>query len=323
MIQEIETSAGEEHEGLRLDVYLADVIEDASRSFVKKLIQDGRVCIEGQPCTKPSRAVHAGESVTAVIPPPDPAVPEPENIPLDRLYEDSELVIVNKPSGLVVHPAPGHIHGTLVNAVLFHCPDFQRPGADLTRPGIVHRLDQFTSGVMVVAKTQAAFLSLAEQAADHSFDRRYLALVHGEFREDRGRVNAGIGRSLADRSRMAVTGLRAKEAVTNFTVLERFGVASLVSLQLETGRTHQIRVHMRFAGRPVLGDPVYGITDYRGWTIPHEIRHVLEQLEGQALHAELLGITHPATGERMSFSAPPPRDFQRAMEALRSLVTEK
>ncbi len=316
----LEAVAGEEHDGLRLDVFLAELIEDASRSFVKKLIVDGRVQVAGKVCTKPAHAMRLGELVQAEIPPPTPALPEPEDIPLDILFEDGCLLIVNKPSGLVVHPAPGHSSGTLVNAVLHHCPDFQRPGSDLARPGIVHRLDRFTSGVMVVAKTQAAFLSLARQASEHTFDRRYVALVRGEFTEDRGRVNAGIGRSLVDRSRMAVTGLRAKEAITNFTVLERFGVASLVGLQLETGRTHQIRVHMRFAGRAVLGDPVYGVTDYRGWSIPHEIRHVLEALEGQALHAELLGVEHPVSGERMVFSAPPPADFQAALEALRQLV---
>lgn len=318
MEREIRETVGEEHEGLRLDVFLAEMIEDASRSFVKKLIQDKRVTLDGQVCAKPARIITEGMEIVAEVPPPEPALPEPENVPLDILFEDQHLLIVNKASGMVVHPAPGHYHGTLVNAVLYHCPDFQRPGADLTRPGIVHRLDRDTSGVMVVAKTQAAFLSLAQQASDHTFDRQYLALVRGEFGEDRGRVNAGIGRSLADRSRMAVTGLRAKEAVTNFSVLERFGIASLVALKLETGRTHQIRVHMRFAGRPVLGDPVYGVTDFSGWHVTPELIAALQLLQGQALHAELLGIEHPATGERMSFSVPPPADFQHALEALRA-----
>lgn len=314
----VEVEAGEEHAGLRLDVFLADAIEDASRSLVKRLIKDGQVRLNGEVYTKASRSVAVGDLIVAEVPPPPPALPEPEDIPLDILHEDAALLIVNKPSGLVVHPAPGHYTGTLVNAVLFHCADFQRSGADLTRPGIVHRLDRDTSGVMVVAKTQRAFAHLAKQAADHSFDRRYLALVRGEFPEDHGRINATIGRSLTDRSRMAVTAAGGKEAITNFEVLERFGVASLVGLLLDTGRTHQIRVHLRFAGRPVLGDPVYGETEYRNWPLAPEARAALRGLAGQALHAERLGITHPETGARMSFSSPPPSDFQAALAALRA-----
>jgi 23S rRNA pseudouridine1911/1915/1917 synthase len=310
----------EEDEGLRLDVYLAGVVEDATRSFIKKLIKDKRVTIGDKVCTKPSRTMGLGESVTVDVPPAPSAWPEPEDIPLDILYEDDDLVLVNKAAGMVVHPAPGHHTGTLVNAILHACPDFKRAGEDMVRPGIVHRLDRDTSGVMVVAKNERAFKHLAAQAAAHTFDRRYLCLVKGEFKEDRGRINANIGRSLTDRSKMAVTGVRAKEAVTNFEVLERFGVASLVSLQLETGRTHQIRVHMRFAGRPVLGDPVYGDDAYRHWVIPDEVRAALKGLVGQALHAERLGITHPTTGERLTHTAPPPEDFQQALDALRGMV---
>ncbi|MBW7866074.1 MAG: RluA family pseudouridine synthase [Candidatus Hydrogenedens sp.] len=317
MAEIIESVAEELHAGMRLDVFLAEMVEDATRSFLKKVIKDGGVTINGQFCGRPARPMNAGDVVAVEIPEPPPAVPEPEDIPLDILYQDAELVIVNKPAGLVVHPAPGHDKGTLVNALLFHCPDFERAGADLRRPGIVHRLDRDTSGVMVAAKSQRAFTSLAEQAAAHSFDRRYLALVRGEFAEDRGRINAPLGRSLVDRGKMAVTGLYSRDAVTNVETLERFGAASLVALQLETGRTHQIRVHMRFAGRPVLGDPVYGVTDYRAWPIAPETLEALDGLQGQALHAERLGVTHPATGERMTFTAPPPADFQRALDALR------
>jgi 23S rRNA pseudouridine1911/1915/1917 synthase len=264
--------------------------------------------------------MNAGEQVTVDIPPVPEIVPQPEDIPLDVLHEDDDLLIINKPSGLVVHPAPGHATGTLVNAVLHHCPDFQRPGSDLHRPGIVHRLDRDTSGVMVVAKTQKAFLHLAAQASEHRFERRYAALVRGEFVEERGRITATIGRSLADRKRMAVTGVRGKEAVTNFSVLERYGVASLVALELETGRTHQIRVHLRFAGRAVLGDPVYGVTDFREWAVPEELRAALNGLPGQALHAELLGLEHPRTGELLRFTAPPPAEFQRVVEAFREFA---
>jgi 23S rRNA pseudouridine1911/1915/1917 synthase len=316
--RQVEFVVEEEHAGLRLDIYLGEMLDEASRSFAQRLVKDGNVWVNGRQVAKPSKSVSEGDTVRAVLPPPPPAIPEPEDLPLDILFEDADLVIVNKAPGMVVHPAPGNYSGTLVNAVLFHCPDFQASGADLRRPGIVHRLDKDTSGVMVVAKTQAAFLHLAEQASAHSFDRRYLALLRGEFQEERGRVNAGIGRSLTDRSRMAVTSVRAKEAVTDFEVLERFGVASLVSLRLETGRTHQIRVHMRFAGRPVLGDPVYGVTDFRDWPISPELRAALDGLCGQALHAEELGITHPRTGERLIFRAPPPPDFQTALDAFRA-----
>jgi 23S rRNA pseudouridine1911/1915/1917 synthase len=316
-------SAGEEHEGLRLDVFLAEMIEDASRSFVKKLIKEGRVTVNGAAVRKPSYSISPAEEITADIPPGPPAEPEPEAIPLTILYEDGALIMLDKPSGMVVHPAPGHHTGTLVNALLHHCPELREAGLDPVRPGIVHRLDRYTSGVMVVAKTFAAYQHLAEQAAAHTFDRRYRALVRGGFDEDRGRINAGIGRSTADRSRMAVTGIRAREAVTNFEVLERLGPASLVGLQLETGRTHQIRVHMRFAGRPVLGDPVYGVTDFSRWDIPPDVRAALEGLEGQALHAERLGVTHPDTGERIAFTTPPPPDFQQALDALRKAAASE
>lgn len=307
----------ETQQGLRLDVYLTEQLEEATRSFIKKLIKDGRVKLKGGVCTRPARAMSAGEKVEVDVPPPERRRPEPEDIPLDILHEDEEVLIVNKPSGLVVHPAPGHYTGTLVNAVLHHCPGFEGGGEDMARPGIVHRLDQFTSGVMVVAKTQRAFTSLARQAHDHLFDRRYQALVRGEFKEDRGRVNAPIGRSLQDRKRMSVTGLRSKEAVTNFEVLERHGAASLVALQLETGRTHQIRVHMRFAGHPILGDAVYGVTDFGRMLVDEAVAEAMRGLMGQALHAELLGIEHPASAERMTFTAPPPEDFQRVLIALR------
>ncbi len=315
----VETIIGEELAGFRLDAALAEAVEDASRSFMKRLIKEGRVAINGQTCVKPSRVVAAEDRIRVEIPEPPPALPEPEDLPINILHEDAEIVVVNKASGMVVHPAPGHYTGTLVNAILHHCPDFQRPGVELARPGVVHRLDRDTSGVMVVAKTQRAFNHLARQAAEHTFDRRYLALVRGEFGEQRGRICASIGRSLADPSRMAVTGVAARDAVTNFEVLERFGPASLVALRLETGRTHQIRVHMRFAGRPVLGDPVYGVTDFDHWPISPETRAILEALPGQALHAELLGLTHPASGERISFTAPPPAEFMHALDALRAL----
>ena len=316
----IEHTVGEAEDGSRLDVFLAEVVEDATRSFLQKLIKDAQVSVNGKVCCKPRQKVRDGDAVAVVVPPPPPVHPQPEDIPLDILHEDDALLIVNKAAGMVVHPAPGHHTGTLVNAVLHHCKKFADSGVDATRPGIVHRLDRFTSGVMVVAKTQTAFTHLAAQASAHTFDRRYLALVRGEFKENSGKISAGIGRSLTDRSRMAVTGVRAKDAVTHFEVIERLGQASLVALQLDTGRTHQIRVHMRFAGRPVLGDATYGVTDFSRWGISDAVRAALEALPGQALHAERLGIEHPTSGQRLHFSAPPPEAFEKALEALRTVL---
>jgi 23S rRNA pseudouridine1911/1915/1917 synthase len=307
----------EAHSGDRLDVYLAAQLEETSRSFVKKLVKDGSVTINGQAAKRPSRTMATGDTVTAEIPPPPSTEIEPEDIPLDILYEDAEVLVVNKASGMVVHPAPGHYSGTLVHAVLHHCPDLQRSGMDPDRPGIVHRLDRFTSGTMVVAKTPGALRSLSEQAREHTFERRYRALARGRFKEKTGRIVASVGRSINDRSRMTVTGVNCRDAVTRFEVLECFALASLVELRLETGRTHQIRVHLRFVGHQILGDPVYGVTDFSGWPITDVARAALEALEGQALHAEVLGFTHPASGERMRFSAAAPPDFQAALATLR------
>jgi len=307
-------------DGLRLDVFLTECVEDASRSFIQKAIKGSLVTVNGQVCKRPSRCVALGDVIDAELPPQPTTELTPENIPLEVLYEDADVLVVNKPAGLVVHPAPGHGGGTLVNAVLFHCPDFQRPGEDVTRPGIVHRLDRDTSGVMVVAKSPRAYQSLGRQAREHAFERCYLALAQGEFPEERGRINAAVGRSMTDRKRMSVTGAHSREAITNFEVLERFGVACLVRLQLETGRTHQIRVHLRFAGHPVLGDPVYGVVDFRSWNVSDATKAALHKLEGQALHAALLGFAHPADGKVMRFQTALPSDFQAALDALRREV---
>jgi len=299
-------------------VFLTECVEDASRAFIQRAIKSNLVTVNNRVCTRPSRTVALGDEIHIEVPPQPSTELTPEDIPLDILHEDADVLVVNKPSGLVVHPAPGHSGGTLVNAVLFHCPDFQRPGEDAARPGIVHRLDRDTSGVMVVAKSPRAFLSLGRQAREHAFERRYLALAQGEFPQDRGRINAAVGRSMTDRKRMSVTAARSRDAITNFEVLERFGAACLVTLRLETGRTHQIRVHLRFAGHPVLGDPVYGVVDFQSWTVSEATRTVLRNLQGQALHAELLGFAHPADGTVMRFVAPPPADFQAALDALRA-----
>jgi len=319
---EFEAEAAEA--GLRLDVFLAGRLEDISRNVVQSAIKAGLVTVNGKPAPRPSRNTSEGDSVTIALPPPATIKLTPEDIPLDILFQDAQVLVVNKPAGLVVHPAPGHASGTLVNAVLYHCPDFQRPlgaeeGGDEAwiRPGIVHRLDRDTSGVMIVAKTPLALDRLGRQAREHSFERRYVALVKGEFQEEAGVIRAAIGRSTGDRKKMGIHSPLSREAITRYRVLERFGVASMVSLELETGRTHQIRVHMRYVGRPVLGDPLYGITDFSEWDIPVELRRAFEGLKGQALHAELLGFEHPTTGERLQFSAPPPDDFVRALQALR------
>ncbi len=320
----LEFQAEAAEDGLRLDVFLAGRLEDVSRNVVQSAIKAGRVTVNGREYLRPSRNTSEGDTVTIALPPPATITLTPEAIPLDILFQDEHVLVVNKPAGLVVHPAPGHTSGTLVNAVLYHCPDFQRPlgaeeGGDEAwiRPGIVHRLDRDTSGVMIVAKTALALDRLGKQAREHSFDRRYVALVKGEFQEEAGVIRAAIGRSTGDRKKMGIHAPLAREAVTRYRVLERFGVASLVSLELETGRTHQIRVHMRYVGRPVLGDPLYGITDYLEWEVPTDLRKALEGLKGQALHAEMLGFDHPVSGERLSFSAAPPEDFTHALEALR------
>ncbi|MEA3365781.1 MAG: RluA family pseudouridine synthase [Candidatus Hydrogenedentes bacterium] len=307
--------------GLRLDVFLSECIEDASRSFIQKAIKSNLVTINERICKRPSRTVIPGDVIDIELPLEPAKDPQPENIPLEILHEDADVLVVNKPAKLVVHPAPGHHSGTLVNAVLYHCPDFQRPGEDPARPGIVHRLDRDTSGVMVVAKSPRAFQSLRQQARKHAFERRYLALAQGEFPYQRGRIHAAVGRSTSDRKRMSVTPAASRDAITNFEVLERFGVACLLGLQLETGRTHQIRVHLRFAGHPVLGDPVYGVVDFQNWKVSEATRDALRKLEGQALHAEMLGFTHPASGAKMRFQTSPPFDFQTALDALRRETT--
>ena len=311
--------------GLRLDVFLAGRIEDASRSFIKQAIKDECVTLKDRVVKRPGRALSEGDEIAVRLPPAPVTELLPEDIPLDVLFEDGDILVINKSPGLVVHPGPGHAAGTLVNAVLHHCAEFERPGStdgdgsDFLRPGIVHRLDRFTSGVMVVAKTQRAFDSLSDQARRHAFERRYVALVQGEFKEDSGVIRASIGRSLSDRKRMSVTSVNAREAVTRFRVRERFGVASYIELRLETGRTHQIRVHLRFAGHPILGDMMYGVRDYSSWAIGEAVREALEGLEGQALHAGLLGLVHPRTGEKVVFEAPPPPDFEAALRELRKL----
>ena len=294
--------------GARLDVY-AGALLGISRAGAQKLIECGAVRVNGRPAPK-NRRLEPGDVVEADPPAPEPIEAQPQDIPLDVVYEDGELLVVNKPQGMVVHPAPGNPDGTLVNALLAHCGDGLSSINGKIRPGIVHRIDKDTSGLLIVAKTDRAHRGLAEQIAVHSFERRYDAVLVGVPRDERGRVDAPIGRHPTDRKRMAVTEKNGKRAVTDYAVTERFCGYSLVECRLQTGRTHQIREHMAYIWHPVLGDPVY---------CPDARRAARFGLSGQCLHAKYIEFTHPATGERLHFTAEPPAYFRRVTDALRGL----
>ena len=295
--------AGDADRGERLDVFLARQAPELSRSRVQKLIADGRVAVQGRPA-KANHKVQPGEAVSLTVPPPERVAVEAEAIPLDVVYEDAEVVVVNKERGMVVHPAAGNWRGTLVNALLARCDDLSGVGGEV-RPGIVHRLDKDTSGVMVAAKSDRAHASLARQIKDRSAGRKYLALVHGNVKADEGLIDAPLGRHRTDRKKMAVDAERGREARTRFTVLERFAGYTLVACKLETGRTHQIRVHMAYIGHPVVGDPKYGP---KGSPFP---------IDGQALHAAELTFCHPVSGAEMVFTAPLPDDMEGILAKLR------
>lgn len=297
--------------GLRLDVWLADALS-ITRSAAVRLIEDGGVRVDGKPAPKRLKLA-GGETVEADIPDPVPAEAQPEEIPLDIVYEDADIVVVNKPAGMVVHPAAGNPTGTLVNALLWHCGERLSGIGGVIRPGIVHRIDKDTSGLLVVAKHDEAHLTLAAGLKDHAIARVYSAIAIGNLREDDGTVDAPIGRHPTDRKRMAVIrdGGSAREAVTHYRVTERFEGFCCVECRLETGRTHQIRVHMASLGHPLLGDPVYG-----GDKTSFE-RHHADLIHGQCLHARELHFVHPRTGEPMCFTAPLPADFAAVLEILR------
>lgn len=288
--------------GTRLDVFVS-AAEDVSRSAAQELILNGSVTVNGKASTK-NYKLRSGDVVEATLPPPEPIEALPQNIPVDIVYEDDHLLVVNKPQGMVVHPAPGNPDGTLVNALLYHCAGRLSSINGKIRPGIVHRIDKDTAGLLIVAKTDAAHTGLAEQIAVHSFTRRYRAIVVGNIREDTGTINKPIGRSTNDRKKFAVTEVNSKPAVTHYRVIERLAGYTHLELTLETGRTHQIRVHMAYMGHPVAGDPVYG-----------NPKHTLG-LRGQCLFAEYISFTHPVTGEIMSFGAELPDFFKDAMRRI-------
>lgn len=291
-----------ETEAARIDAYLAENTE-LSRSKLQKLIKDGAVFLNDRPC-KPNSDVKTGDTIRILAPIVDDAVlPEPENIPLDVIYEDDDLAVIHKPKGMVVHPAPGNSNGTLVNALLYRFGTLSE--ANGPRPGIVHRIDRMTSGLLVVAKNDAAHEALSKQFADHTAHREYVCLVHGNLKEDSGTVDAPIGRHKTDRKRMAVVE-NGRRAVTHWRVLERFGTETLLDVSLKTGRTHQIRVHMAYIKHPILGDEVYG-------SPAPKLR-----LNGQALHGYRLTFVHPKTGKTMTFTAPIPADFETALKLLGS-----
>ena len=286
-------------EGTRLDVYLTKELGQ-SRSYVQSLVKEGHVQVNGK-TGKSNLKLSPSSEILVTIPEMQEVEVEPEDIPLDILFEDSHMIVINKARGVVVHPAVGNHSGTLVNALLYHCKDLSGINGEI-RPGIVHRLDKDTSGVMMAAKHDESHLGLAEQVKEHSATRTYYALVQGNIAEEKGTIKAPIGRHPKDRMKMAVVFENSKDAVTHFRVLERYGKRTLIECQLETGRTHQIRVHLAYIGHPVVNDPFYG---FRKMDFP---------IVGQALHSKTLSVKHPITGEALHFEAPLPEDFLACIE---------
>ena len=295
-----------EESGLRVDSFLSSQLEELSRSQLQKLLEDGRVTLNGKPVKKNAKTAE-GDVYEVDVPQPQEIGILPEDIPLDVVYEDSDVIVINKPKGLVVHPAAGHWSGTLVNALMFHCKDLSGINGAL-RPGIVHRIDMETSGLLIVAKNDFAHQKLAEQLKDHSLARTYEAIVCGNLREESGTVNAPIGRHPADRKKMAVTQQNSREAVTHWEVIARYPGYTHLRLKLETGRTHQIRVHMSWQNHPILGDQVYGRS-----------KKPELGLESQCLHARELTFVHPRTGLPVTVACPLPEYFETVLQKLRKM----
>lgn len=292
----------------RLDVAISNNCE-LSRNTAQTLIEKGSVTVDGKIALQKSLKLNGNEKVVVILPEPNICVAKPQEIPLDIVYEDNDLLVVNKPKGMVVHPAPGNTDGTLVNALLWHCNGKLSAINGVVRPGIVHRIDKDTSGLLVVAKNDKSHMGLTEQIKAHSFTRKYKALIYGHPKKEFGTINAPIGRNPNDRKKMAITEKNSKNAVTHYNVLENFGDYSLCEMKLETGRTHQIRVHMSYIGFPIVGDPLYA---------PKKGANKFG-INGQALHAGVLGFNHPLTGEYIEFSAQLPNYFATVLEKLRNL----
>ncbi len=293
-----------ENTGVRIDKYISNTALDLTRSYIQKLIKDGHVYVNKQ-TVKSNYKVKENDCVSLDLPEPEVLDVIAENIPLDIIYEDDDVLLVNKPKGMVVHPAAGHYTGTLVNAIMYHCKDSLSTINGVTRPGIVHRIDRDTTGLLIICKNDKAHNSLAEQLKVHSITRKYYAIVWNNIKEESGVINAPIGRHPIDRKKMAINYKNGKEAITHFKVLERFGDFTLIECKLETGRTHQIRVHMASIGHPLLGDEVYGPAKR-----PYKT-------QGQALHAGVFGFIHPSKGEYMVFKAPLPQYFEEILDKLR------
>lgn len=289
--------------GLRIDKYLSEQMTSYSRSHIQKLLKDQCVQVNNLP-VKVNYKLRTGDQIKVCLPEPETLNVEPENIPLDILYEDQDLLVVNKPKGMVVHPAAGHYSGTLVNALMYHCKDQLSGINGILRPGIVHRIDMDTTGTLVVCKNDISHQSLAEQLKEHSITRRYRAIVHGRLKED-GTINAPIGRHPTDRKKMSIHAKNGKPAITHYRILKQYKEYTYIECQLETGRTHQIRVHMASIGHPLLGDQIYG---------PSKVPY--KNLQGQTLHAMILGFLHPTTQKYMEFEAPLPEYFQHLLDVL-------
>jgi 23S rRNA pseudouridine1911/1915/1917 synthase len=302
----ISITIDDETEGARLDKALSFSFPETSRTYMQKLIEMGMVKVNGEPCYSKKYGVKTNDKLVVSLPEPEALDVLPENLNLKIVYEDEDLLVVDKQKGMVVHPAAGNLTGTLVNGILYHCKDQLSTINGVIRPGIVHRIDKDTTGLLMVAKNDIAHHSLASQLSAHTITRGYLAIVYNNFAEDQGRIDAPIGRDPANRLRQKVTDLNGKEAITNFKVIERLGKYNFIEARLETGRTHQIRVHMAFKGHPLLGDFVYG---------PKKNTF---GVEGQLLHAYLLGFVHPRTGVYMEFESPLPEEFEKVLSKLRN-----
>ena len=306
MKRELQYEVTAEEDGLRLDQYIAGRCMDLSRSYIQKLIKESRVTINKKIQTKTKTAVQESDIVNVFLPDPKELEIKPQDIPLDILYEDNDVLVVNKPKGMVVHPAPGHYEDTLVNAVLYHCRDNLSGINGVLRPGIVHRIDKDTTGALIVCKNDKAHQKIADQLRVHTITRSYRAIVYNNFSEDEGMINAPIGRHPTNRKKRMVTEKNSKEAITHYKVLDHLNHKfNYIECRLETGRTHQIRVHMSYIGHPLLGDEVYG-----------PVNSKFKNLQGQTLHAATIGFIHPTTEEYMEFSAPLPDYFEKLLKTL-------